>query len=149
MVRMYGIFRCPHCSGLQGYRMGSKTSNCISCRKRVALIRVFTYGPYKDQKEMRRELWKLKSGEMENGEISLSNEMLERNLKAGKKRMGRRDREELVLEMIKDDARSIESIHISSEMKDIDIEELEDIIGRLLDRNLIYSPRNGLYRKVD
>ena len=145
---MFGIFRCPFCNGYQGYDLRSRTAGCNKCGKRAELGGSRTYGPYKDQDSMRKVLWDLKSGEMNENEIVLSSEMLQKNDPQVKGKLKRSQKDELVLDNMGDESRSFEYLSGNLKGYGIDRDELIHILERLSIANKIYSPSQGIFKKV-
>ena len=146
---MFGIFQCPYCGGFQGYEIRIRTSKCHSCGNQVIIKKSITYGPYDDQNSMRGKIWDLKSGSMNETEISLNSELLSKDTRSKDQGLSRTDKEKLVSDLLK--GRSLTFNEIFDGLTDygISTEELSLILERLVKSNQVFSPRYGIFRNVD
>ncbi len=146
---MFGIVRCPRCGRLQGIELGHKTASCRNCGTRNSLEKLSVIGPFQNQEEMRKRIWDIKSGEMEEGESSLSRELLESYAEQEKGVVSKKHKEGMILDLLSERISTFCQILESMGKYGMKEEELEEILMNLSENGIIFSPKYGVYGLVE
>jgi len=149
MIMMFGIIQCPYCSNLQGFLAGSRTTACTACGRRIDTLKAQVAGPFNDQEEMRKKLWNLKSEKMTEPESNLKEQMILESAKTARNGVLNLSLiSEMVLETIREDAKTGEMIFRELEDRGLLMKDVEEALSRLQYSGSIYSPSPGTYKAV-
>lgn len=163
----FGVVQCPRCKTAKGIHLKTKSTKCLNCGKRMDLKNALILSKVDNEKELASAVMKyntkLKGGEevyaqdlkvVNKGRSTSTGDakMLDIHAMVAKKLTNIRSRDEKVV------AAAQELCRVLGEFTEQDLSEvfkriglkgdalLEKYINKLMENNVIYEPRRGVYR---
>jgi hypothetical protein len=167
----FGVVLCPKCKTAKGIVLGSKTTTCTRCEKRINLKNARIIVEVDSESELAKAVGEINTRENEGENIYLEDVKVYSKVKEQRKEIfeGPEDlyghiagkiseingKDEKIVMVAKELSHNLKEfsendfLEVLSRAGFTKEDDLHGLLARLLENDIIYEPKNGLYRIIE